>query len=297
MDRFGYLSANGSDFSEVPWIEDPRLVWKTVARLASAPEAPAANAAEVHRDEVLGLVRSGLGPLGRRVFDRLHRSTVRFIDWRERVSLLMSECSYLMRRCALALGRKLVDRGVFERPDDVFYLYADELREVVSEPARAAAAAAAAAAKIAERRAELAADAAIDPPETVCGDIRSGPLRRPPSTAAGLASLPGICGSAGVFRGRARIVRDPACDGRPLTREDVLVVPFTDIGWTPVLAGAGGIVAETGGQLSHTSIIAREFGIPAVVSVRDATRLIREGQTVTVDGAAGRVFLHPEEGL
>jgi pyruvate,water dikinase len=209
-----------------------------------------------------------------------------------------------MRRCALALGRKLVDRGVFERPDDVFYLYADELREVVSgtgeggaDAATAARAAEAAAAKVGERRAELVADAAIDPPETVCGDGRSGPPRRPPSTAEGLTSLFGIGGSAGVVRGRARIVHDPACDGRPLTREDVLVVPFTDIGWTPVLADAGGIVAETGGQLSHTSIIAREFGIPAVVSVRDATRLIREGQTVTVDGAAGRVFLHPEEGL
>jgi pyruvate,water dikinase len=304
MDRFGYLSANGSDFSEVPWIENPRLIWKTVARLAAAPETPAASAAEVHREEVLGLVRSGLGPLGRRVFDRLHLSTVRFIGWRERVSLLMSECSYLMRRCALALGRKLVDRGVFERPDDVFYLYADELREVVSgtgeggaDAATAARAAEAAAAKVGERRAELVADAAIDPPETVCGDGRSGPPRRPPSTAEGLTSLFGIGGSAGVVRGRARIVHDPACDGRPLTREDVLVVPFTDIGWTPVLADAGGIVAETGGQLSHTSIIAREFGIPAVVSVRDATRLIREGQTVTVDGAAGRVFLHPEEGL
>ena len=72
-------------------------------------------------------------------------------------------------------------------------------------------------------------------------------------------------------------------------------MPFTDVGWIPVLASAGGIVAETGGQLSHTSIIAREFGIPAVVSVRNATRLIREGQLITLDGTAGRIYLHPEK--
>jgi phosphohistidine swiveling domain-containing protein len=71
-------------------------------------------------------------------------------------------------------------------------------------------------------------------------------------------------------------------------------VPFTDIGWLPVLAGIGGVVADTGGQLSHTSIIAREYGIPAVVSVRNATRLIPDGAAVTVDGTAGRIYIHKD---
>ena len=95
--------------------------------------------------------------------------------------------------------------------------------------------------------------------------------------------------------GRARIVHDPALDGDGLGAGDVLIVPFTDVGWMPILSGVGGIVAESGGQLSHTSIIAREFGIPAVVSVGNATRLIRDGQAVMVDGTAGRVYLHPDE--
>jgi pyruvate,water dikinase len=63
------------------------------------------------------------------------------------------------------------------------------------------------------------------------------------------------------------------------------------VGWTPLFSGIGGIVAETGGQLSHTSIIAREYGLPAVVSVRQATHLISDGQPITVDGAKGRVYL------
>ena len=70
------------------------------------------------------------------------------------------------------------------------------------------------------------------------------------------------------------------------------MVPFTDVGWTPLLPGIRGIVAETGGQLSHTSIIAREYGLPAVVNVRDATRLIQDGELITVDGTRGRVYRH-----
>ncbi|UCC76766.1 MAG: phosphoenolpyruvate synthase, partial [Anaerolineales bacterium] len=88
-----------------------------------------------------------------------------------------------------------------------------------------------------------------------------------------------------------RIVLDPSQAPVSLTRDDILVVPFTDVGWTPLLSGIGGIVAETGGQLSHTAIVAREYGLPAVVSVRQATRLIQDGQRVTVDGNSGRVYL------
>lgn len=296
MARYGFLSANGSDFSEVPWIEEPRSIWRTVARLALRPDAgPSPDEAEAHREEVLGRVRAGLGPLRRRAFDRLHRSTVRFIGWRERISLLMSEDSYLMRRCALALGRDLVGRAALESPEDVFFLYADELRDAVATRSAAPGPTAAPAAKVASRKAEMAADAAIDPPETISADGWNAPPRGGPTPEPGLDVLHGVGGSAGVLRGRARIVQDPSLDGHRLTRGDVLVVPFTDIGWTPVLAEAGAIVAETGGQLSHTSIIAREFGIPAVVSVRGATGLIREGEDITVDGTAGRVILHRGE--
>lgn len=293
MGRFGYLSANGSDFSEPSWIENPPLIWRTVGRLALQPEtaAPSTAASEARREEVLGLVRAGFGPVRRRVFDRLHASTVRYMDCRERVSLIMTEESHWMRRCLLALGAKLVERGTIAAPDDVFFFFEDELGRVISDPAEAAAAPG----KIAARRAELERDAAFEPPETLCGGEMPRAVAGPAEAAP--ESLSGIGASPGVVRGRARIVRDPVLAAGSLGPGDVLVVPFTDVGWLPVLAGVGGIVADTGGELSHTSIIAREYGIPAVVSVRHATRLIREGQTVTVDGAAGRVFLHPEEGF
>ncbi len=291
LGRFGFLSANGSDFSETPWVENPRHIWRSIGRLALRHgSAPSPDDAETHRQEVLGQVRSGFGPLRRRVFDRLHASTVRYMDCRERVSLLMTEDSYWMRRCLLALGGRLVERGVIAAAEDVFYLFEDELARVLTDPAEGTAAAG----RVAARKAELERDAALDPPDTLCG----GELARlEPPTAEGLESLSGIGASPGVVKGRARVVRDPALSTDHFGPDDVLIVPFTDIGWAPVLAAAGGIVAETGGQLSHTSIIAREFGIPAVVSVDNATRLIRDGQLVTIDGTAGRVYLHSEDGI
>jgi pyruvate,water dikinase len=103
--------------------------------------------------------------------------------------------------------------------------------------------------------------------------------------------LVGIGSSPGIFKGFARLLRDPRGALPALTAEDVLVVPFTDVGLTPLFTRVGAVVAETGGILSHTSIVAREYGLPAVVSVELATQRIRDGQLITVDGQQGRVYL------
>ena len=116
------------------------------------------------------------------------------------------------------------------------------------------------------------------------------PIRPSQAPAAG-GCLAGIPGSPGLARGTARIVLDPVEAPVSLGTDDILVVPFTDVGWTPLLARVGGVVAETGGQLSHTSIVAREYGVPAVVSVKNATRAITGGEPILIDGHAGRVYL------
>jgi pyruvate,water dikinase len=209
------------------------------------------------------------------------------MECRERLSVLMTEETYLMRRCLLALGQQFVERRVLDQPEDVFFLFDEELDGVLRTPAEAGAFRS----RVAARKAELAEHAAIDPPETFCGGQPPGAEAPADRT---LAFLSGIGASAGVLRGQAHIISNPATDRGRFGPSDILVVPFTDIGWLPVLTGVGGVVADTGGQLSHTSIIAREFGIPAVVSVRNATRLIADGQTITIDGTAGRVYLHPD---
>jgi pyruvate,water dikinase len=99
--------------------------------------------------------------------------------------------------------------------------------------------------------------------------------------------LSGTPASAGTASGKVRVVMDPI--GAHLEPGEILVAPSTDPGWTPLFMTAGALVMEMGGVISHGAVVAREYGIPAVVGVADATVRLRDGQTVTVDGAAGTV--------
>jgi rifampicin phosphotransferase len=104
--------------------------------------------------------------------------------------------------------------------------------------------------------------------------------------------LAGMPGAAGLATGRARVIRDPA--GARIEPGEILVAPTTDPGWTPLFLTAAGLVSETGSAVAHGPTVAREYGIPAVICVRDATNTIRTGQLITVDGTTGTVRLEPE---
>jgi phosphohistidine swiveling domain-containing protein len=291
MARYGHLSPVGTDFSEASWAENPELIWQAVVRAAGRPaDADPADSASPRpgtsagRDDARGRARARFGPLGRPIFDRVLTSTVSCIHQREQLSDMMSQDTYQIRRIMLALARQLVAQGRLSEPDDLFYLTHDEVRDLVGGELTGGEARR----RAAERRAAIQADAEVELPATICGDrIPAHPIELP----AGQEYLSGIRGSSGRAQGYARVVLSPAHAPADLGREHILVVPFTDVGWTPLFPGVGGIVAETGGQLSHTSIVAREYGLPAVVSVRQATHLIQEGQPITVDGDAGRVYL------
>ncbi|MFD2351290.1 PEP-utilizing enzyme [Nonomuraea ferruginea] len=104
--------------------------------------------------------------------------------------------------------------------------------------------------------------------------------------------LTGMSGAAGQATGRARVIRDPV--GAHIDPGEILVAPTTDPGWTPLFMTAAGLVTETGSPVAHGPTVAREYGIPAVICVRDATREITTGQLITVDGTAGTVRVEPE---
>jgi pyruvate,water dikinase len=285
--RYGFLSANGTDFSLPAWRETPALVWQMVGRMVKQLHSSAADSS-TRRQAALQTVRSKLSPFQRRRFEALLAATINFMDLRERVSQLISEDAYLMRCIYLALANQLVRQNKLSQRDDIFYLSHEEVvalarGEINAEEANRL---------IEARQIELRRDAELDPPEILRGEMSSS--RVSSLTENDSDVLTGISGSAGVVEGRARIVRDPSLAPRDLSRSDILIVPFTDVGWTPLLAGIGGIVAETGGQLSHTAIVAREYGLPAVVSVKRATQRVREGQWILVDGAQGRVHLKQE---
>jgi pyruvate,water dikinase len=126
----------------------------------------------------------------------------------------------------------------------------------------------------------------IDPPSVIYGE------EAPPLTKRRLTGLRGMPTSKGYYRGRARVVRSPSEFSR-VQKGDVIVIPYSDVAWTPLFSKAGAVVAESGGMLSHSSIVAREYGIPAVVSVEGAMR-IPDGVEVSVDGHLGLISLSQE---
>ena len=137
------------------------------------------------------------------------------------------------------------------------------------------------------RKAEFAFHRSLVPPPVVVGQFDPAAIAAedaPPATRV----LHGLAASAGVATGPARVMLRPQ-EGQPILPGEILVARFTDPGWTPYFLAAAGIVMDVGGMLSHGSIVAREYGIPAVVNVGSATRTITSGQVVRVDGDHGVV--------
>jgi rifampicin phosphotransferase len=167
----------------------------------------------------------------------------------------------------------------------------DELPSVCSGALDAAAVRA----LIARRRQQVSWCEAIELPEWFEGTPAAVWADQQPAQQAAPATgetvLRGIPVSPGRVRGRARVITE-LDDDATVEQGEILVAPFTDAAWTPLFFTAAGVVVDLGGPLSHGSTVAREYGLPAVVNVKDGTRRIRNGQEITVDGAAGEVILH-----
>ena len=209
--------------------------------------------------------------VSRRVLNFLARQTCRFLDLREELRFLLDEILLHIRTDLLGLGRRfgLGDLILFLTPDEIEQLAADRLPH--AEAGRIAG----------ERRARF-----YKPVEPCAFWVDGRPEY---DLAVDGTVLRGIGTSPGRATGRAVLVEDPAAAA--IRRGDVVVARHTDPGWTPILSLVGGLVMEEGGLLNHCSIVARELGIPSVVGIRQATRLIPEGSQVTIDGGAGRVII------
>ncbi len=194
-----------------------------------------------------------------------------------------------LRHVALAVGDQLVARGMLVDRSDVFCLSIDEAIAFATDNVTTAPSLPP---MIEARRAELARCEALTPPDTLA--LASGATWFPPVDQAptveerGNDVLRGVGACAGVVAGRAAVVLDATAAGS-LGAGTVLVTRQTDPGWAAVFFMVSGLVVERGGMLSHGAIIAREYGIPAVVGIRDATRLIRNDEYLRVDGNAGVV--------
>jgi len=186
------------------------------------------------------------------------------------------------RRIFLELGERLRRQGVLTQREDIFFLEIAEVEPVVQGRADFDVKQ-----RIAQRRAEYEWNMAQTPPPVVVG--RYDPQKHAASKFdADVKRLKGIAVSPGVATGRARVITHPD-DGQHVEAGEILVAPVTNPAWTPYFLTAAGVVMDMGGVLSHGAIIAREYGIPAVVNVGPATRAIHTGQQIEVNGNLGTI--------
>ena len=288
LDRYGFRSIGEIDIGVKRWSEDPTHIIGALANYVRLDDSSLAPDAQFVRGQqtaeaVLRTVDSRLrGP--RRALARLVLRRMRvLIGARELpkfqlIRLLATPSRELLR----PVGADLAARGRIARPEDIFFLTLPEARRAVGgEDLRGV---------VAERYQEFARERTRrHVPRVLLSDGTDAEVALIEADAGGLDILRGSPASPGRVSGIARVVQLPV--GARLEPGEILVAPSTDPGWTPLFLTAGGLVMEMGGMMSHGAVVAREYGIPAVVGVAGATDRIASGQRVTVDGSAGTVAL------
>ncbi|WP_017559495.1 PEP/pyruvate-binding domain-containing protein [Nocardiopsis baichengensis] len=288
LDLYGHRAAAEVDIGMPRWADDPAPLFGTIAnylRVDDPDQAPdrrfarAAERAEAVIAEVERRVRRRHRVRGRLGVFLMRRS--RELTGLREVAKFAWLIPFLeFRRQLVLVGGELAGRGLLERAEDVMFLTLPELRTAVDEGAdlRVTVAGRRAFYRRELRRPEVPAVLLSD------GTDVDALLPAPPVEEGAMAGKPAAGGRA---TGRARVVRDPV--GAHLEPGEILVAPTTDPGWTPLFMTAAGLVTETGSPIAHGPTVAREYGIPAVICLREATRRIRDGDLITVDGSAGTV--------
>jgi molybdopterin/thiamine biosynthesis adenylyltransferase/phosphohistidine swiveling domain-containing protein/nitroreductase len=309
-----FLAAYGGrsdtwSLSQPSWIEDPSMTMKNVADLMARADHEVAGTlssdAADEAERLLEDVRERLAGYPRAAvaqFEQLlEAARVATVIQDDHNFYIDFESSYRVRCVVLEVGRRLADAGAVEERDDVFYLYAQELREALERlpdsDVRAL---------VTERKEELDHAARLKPPRMLgappVGLPTDNPVFRFMSKFYGIAPAPsgqkgvlqGLPGSPGRARGPARVLHS-IDDMDKLQAGDVLIAQTTAPPWTPLFATAVAVVTDSGGVLSHCAVVAREYGIPAVVGTATATSSITDGQIVEVDGEAGVVRIAEQE--
>ena len=288
LDRYGMRCAGEIDITRPRWRERPATLVPLILDNVRNFEPGAAGrrfengrlAARAKEQDVLSRLRAL--PDGERKAAETKRMIDRvrtFIGYREYPKYDIVSRTFIYKLALLAEAGRLVRAGVLESEEDIFYLTFEELRANRVDGRL-----------IQERRDAYRSYRSLVPPRVLTsdGEALSGAYRRddvPPGALAGLAV------SAGTVDGRARVVLDLA--HADLEVGDILVTAYTDPSWSTAFVGIAGLVTEVGGLMTHGAVIAREYGLPAVVGVAQATRLIRDGQRIRVHGTGGYVEILP----
>jgi pyruvate,water dikinase len=292
LDQYGMRCAGEIDITRTRWSEQPATLVPTILgnirnfEPGAGKRRFAQGLQESRRKEQELLTRLRALPQGEQKAEETKRMIDRvrtFAGYREYPKYGMVSRYFVYKQALLQEAGRLIQSGVLRDKDDIFFLRLQELREVVRTHDVDAG-------LILERREAFRSYEALTPPRVLTsdGEALTGQYRRGDAPPGALVGLPV---SAGTVEGRARVVMDMA--RADLEAGDILVTAYTDPSWTPLFVTVAGLVTEVGGLMTHGAVIAREYGLPAVVGVEQATRLIRDGQRIRVHGTNGYVQILP----
>lgn len=281
IERFGNKLVH-QEFHDRQWRDDPELVWQHIAAamnggdedpkervLAKAKEREQAYAATLSRFK---------GPRGfvlRPVFNFIYRKMCDYIPARENDQFHFGKLVYVMRRTLIHMGKLLVAGGVLADENDIFFLELEKIPATAEDAADLKG-------YVARQRALFARYEAMDIPHDINGDAK------PAHGSNAQSGWTGYGVSKGIVTAIASIAHEPS-ELNSVGNGHILVTHSTNPAWTPAFGRIAALVTESGGMLSHGAIMAREYGIPAVLGVRGATSLIASGDAITVNGTEGHV--------
>ena len=292
LDKYGMRCVGEIDITRPRWSERPTMLVPMLLGNIKNFEPGAGERRFEHgqleawKKEQEVLARLLALPDGERKADETKRMIDRvrtFSGYREYPKYGMVSRYFIYKRALLEEAERLVQAHVLREKEDIFYLTFQELHDVVRTHQVDDH-------LIRQRKDAFRSYQALTPPRVLTsdGEVVAGTYPRVDVPAGALVGLPV---SAGTIEGRARVILDMA--EADLEAGDILVTAYTDPSWTPVFVAIKGLVTEVGGLMTHGAVIAREYGLPAVVGVENATRLIRDGERIRVHGTDGYIEILP----
>jgi rifampicin phosphotransferase len=293
MERYGMRGVGEIDLGNPRWREEPEPIMQSLQSYLQiteekfAPDVVFTRGARAAEEAIEKLATAAGRQRGGWLKEKLVRGAARrlriLMGARESPKYYMIRIMGIARQELLAVGREFETAGMIQHADDLFFLYISELDGLSkSEPRDWKA-------LIASRRAAYDREARRRQiPRVLVSDGRAFYE----GIRSGLDTQDVITGSAvspGVAEGLVHVIFDPRSE--QLAPGEILVCPGTDPAWTPLFMSAGGLITEVGGMMTHGSVVAREYGIPAVVGVHEATRRLKNGQRIRLDGTTGRIFI------
>jgi pyruvate,water dikinase len=288
LNKYGMRCAGEIDITKTRWSEKPiKLVPIILGNIKNFEPNAGKRKFEQGRQEALEKEQELLDRLKqlpdgeqkaketKRMIDQIRN----FIGYREYPKYGMINRYFVYKKALLKEAEQLVQAGVIREKEDIYYLTFDELREVVRTKKLDYQI-------ISKRKGEYRFYEKLTPPRVITsdGEIIAGKYKRENLPAKAIVGLPV---SSGVIEGRARVILN--MEDADLEDGDILVTAFTDPSWTPLFVSIKGLVTEVGGLMTHGAVIAREYGLPAVVGVENATKLIKDGQRIRVHGTEGYI--------